>query len=67
MGELTDKAKGTAKEVGGVVSGDRSLEAEGKADRAKGEAKGRFEQLKQNIKDVFRGHDRRAPGGRSGY
>jgi uncharacterized protein YjbJ (UPF0337 family) len=51
MGELIDKAKGKAKEVTGVVTGDRALEAEGKADRAKGEVKGSFEELKQRAKD----------------
>lgn len=61
MGELTDKAKGTAKEIGGVATGDRRLEAEGKTDRAKGEAKGMFEQLKQGIRDVFRRPAQRTP------
>jgi uncharacterized protein YjbJ (UPF0337 family) len=32
MGELIDKAKGKAKQVGGKLTGDRSMEAEGKAD-----------------------------------
>ncbi|RBP12002.1 CsbD-like protein [Roseiarcus fermentans] len=33
-----DKAKGAIKETAGKVTGDRSLEAEGKVDKVKGEA-----------------------------
>jgi uncharacterized protein YjbJ (UPF0337 family) len=53
MGELIDKAKGKAKEITGVAVGNRHLEAEGKADRAKGEIKGKFEEIKQRAKDVM--------------
>ncbi len=63
MGELTDKTKGRAKEIGGVVTGDRSLEAEGKTDQAKGEVKGVFEQIKQGIKGAFH-RDRKDPATR---
>lgn len=52
MGELSDKLKGKVKETAGVVSGDRELEAEGKKDRAKGEVKGAFEEVKRDIKDA---------------
>lgn len=54
MGELLDKAKGKVKEVGGVVSGDRALEGEGKADQVKGDVKGAFEEVKQGVKDAFK-------------
>ena len=47
MGELLDKAKGKLKEVLGAARGDRSKQAEGMADQAKGEAKGRVEEVKQ--------------------
>jgi uncharacterized protein YjbJ (UPF0337 family) len=53
MGELSDKAAGKAKEVSGVVTGDRQLEAEGKRERVKGELKGRWEEAKQAIKNAF--------------
>ncbi|MBC7794508.1 MAG: CsbD family protein [Clostridia bacterium] len=52
MGELNDKAKGKAKEIAGVVTGDRDLEAEGKADIVKGKVKGAFETAKQRVKDA---------------
>lgn len=53
MGELIDKAKGKVKEVAGVVSGDRKLETEGKADQVKGAAKGAFESAKQSVKNAI--------------
>ena len=36
VGGLVEKAKGTAKEVAGKVTGDAKLEAEGKAQKAGG-------------------------------
>ncbi|GMT97904.1 hypothetical protein KH5H1_20230 [Corallococcus caeni] len=59
MGEWTDKAKGKVKETVGVATGDRSLEAEGKADTAKGKIKGVVEDVKHAIKDAV--DDRDAP------
>ena len=53
MGEWTDKTSGKAKEIGGVVTGDRRLEAEGKADYAKGSIKGGWERFKQEIRAAF--------------
>lgn len=51
MGEWTDKAKGRVKETVGTATGDRSLEAEGKADTLKGKVKGVVEDVKHAIKD----------------
>lgn len=51
MGAFTDKLKGKFKELVGVASGDRSLEAEGKKDRVKGEVKETFEDIKHEIKN----------------
>lgn len=51
MGEWIDKAKGKGKEIAGVVTNDRSLEAEGKLDQAKGAVKGAFEKAKRVIQD----------------
>lgn len=54
MGEIIDKLKGKAKQVEGSITGDRSRQAEGVIDEKKGDAKGKFEEVKQNIKDTFR-------------
>jgi uncharacterized protein YjbJ (UPF0337 family) len=37
-----------------VASGDRRVEAEGKAQRARGQAKGMLERIKVTLKDLFR-------------
>jgi uncharacterized protein YjbJ (UPF0337 family) len=57
MAEIRDKArnkvqqaKGKAKEVAGRATGDRDLDAKGRADRKKGKAK----QAGENVKDTFR-------------
>jgi uncharacterized protein YjbJ (UPF0337 family) len=52
MGEWTDKAKGKVKETVGVATGDRELEAEGKADTLKGKVKEKIEDAKRVIKDA---------------
>lgn len=54
MGELADKAKGRAKEIGGVVTGDRRLETEGKAEYAKGTLKEKWESFKAQLRAGFR-------------
>ncbi len=53
MGELEDKTKGKAKEVAGVVTGNRRLEAEGKTERAKGRFKEGWEHFKQEVREAF--------------
>ena len=45
-----DKAKGAIKETAGKVTGDKELQAEGKLDKAKGEA----HNIAGNIKDAAR-------------
>jgi uncharacterized protein YjbJ (UPF0337 family) len=52
MGEWTDKAKGKVKETTGAATGDRELEAEGKADTLKGNVKEKIEDTKRAIKDA---------------
>jgi uncharacterized protein YjbJ (UPF0337 family) len=47
-----DKAKGAVKETAGKVTGDRRTEAEGKTDRAKGEAKDAAHHAKEGAKGV---------------
>ena len=50
-GEM-DKAKGAVKEGVGKVTGDKRTEAEGKTDRAKGEAKDAAHDVKEGAKGV---------------
>ena len=50
MGELIDKAKGKAKQVHGSITGDRSKQAEGVVEEKKGDLKGKFEDIKQDVK-----------------
>jgi uncharacterized protein YjbJ (UPF0337 family) len=45
-----DKAKGSVKEAAGRLTGDEALEAEGKMDKVKGDAKG----TKGKVKDLFK-------------
>jgi uncharacterized protein YjbJ (UPF0337 family) len=47
-----DKVKGAVKEAAGKVTGDRRTEAEGKTDRAKGEAKDAAHHVKEGAKGV---------------
>ena len=54
MGELIDKVKGKAKQVEGSITGDRGRQAEGLVEEKKGDLKGGFERVKQDIKDTFR-------------
>lgn len=53
MGEWLDKVKGKIKEVTGAAAGDRSLEADGKKDLAKGHVKEGIEDVKHGIKDAL--------------
>lgn len=53
--ELRGRIKRNIGEVTGEVTGDRSLQAEGRAD----EAKGNLKQAGEKIKDAFRGRGRR--------
>ena len=46
-----EKVKGQAKEAAGRVTGDRQLEAEGRADKTKANLK----QAGEKLKDAFRG------------
>jgi uncharacterized protein YjbJ (UPF0337 family) len=46
-----DKVTGKIKEVGGVATDDRDLEAEGKLDQIKGNVKEGLGNLRQGIKD----------------
>ena len=53
MGEKTDQLKGKVKETAGIVTDDKNLESEGKADRRAGEAKEKLEHAKGKIEEVI--------------
>lgn len=50
MKAKAEQAKGKAKEAVGRMTGDERLEAEGRAEQAKGDARG----AKEKAKDVFK-------------
>jgi uncharacterized protein YjbJ (UPF0337 family) len=52
MAGTTDKAKGLLKETVGKATGDKRMESEGKADRAKGEVKDAAHKVKESSKGV---------------
>ena len=54
VGEKLDKAEGKLKEGAGKLTGDQSLEEEGKRDQAKGDLKEGVEKVKDAIDDVRR-------------
>ena len=51
MGATSDKVQGQAKEVAGIVTGDKDLEAEGKSDRKVGEAEEKVDDVKDRVTD----------------
>jgi uncharacterized protein YjbJ (UPF0337 family) len=54
MGDEMDKLKGKAKEAAGSATGDENLEAEGKVDQAKGDAKESLENAKDSLDNLTR-------------
>ena len=50
MGELIDKAKGKVRQLKADITGNESERIKGKAEEAKGRAKGAFEDLKHAVK-----------------
>jgi uncharacterized protein YjbJ (UPF0337 family) len=69
MGELSDKAKGKAKEIEGDLTGNTARRNEGLADQVKGNVKGvarKAENAGKNIADAAKtafGKDTRQAGG----
>lgn len=51
MGEWTDKAEGKVKDVAGSVTGDNSMQAEGKAQQTKGDVEGVGNDVKNAVQD----------------
>lgn len=54
MGGTSDKIKGNVKESWGKATGDRSTEAEGKFDKAKGEVKDTAQDVRDSVRDKVR-------------
>jgi uncharacterized protein YjbJ (UPF0337 family) len=52
MSGKSDQAKGKAKQVTGIVTGDKDLEAEGRTDRLAGQAKEQVGHLKDKIVEI---------------
>jgi uncharacterized protein YjbJ (UPF0337 family) len=53
MGATSDKVRGQAKQVAGVVTGDEELEAQGRTDRRVGQAEEKVDDAKDKAKDVL--------------
>jgi uncharacterized protein YjbJ (UPF0337 family) len=56
MGGTSDKIKGSIKETAGKMTGDKHTEAEGKADKVKGDVKNIAEDVKESVKDTADHH-----------
>ena len=52
MGAKSDQVKGKVKEAAGVLSGDKDLESEGKADRRTGEVKEKIDDAKDKLEEL---------------
>ena len=55
---MVDKAKGKAKEIGGVATDNRDWEAEGKLDQVKGKVKDAAGNVREGIKNALDDLDR---------
>ncbi|MGZ8723042.1 MAG: CsbD family protein [Aeromicrobium sp.] len=53
MSGESDQVKGRAKEAAGILTGNKDLEAEGKADRLTGEAEERIEHAKDKANELI--------------
>lgn len=54
MAGKTDEVKGRAKQAAGVVSGDKTLENEGKVDRATGKVKKAVSEVADKVKSTLK-------------
>ena len=52
MGEITDKVKGKAKQVQGVITGDKARQHEGELDETKGKLKGVLNKVEAKVHDA---------------
>jgi uncharacterized protein YjbJ (UPF0337 family) len=53
MSAKSDQVKGKAKQAAGIITGNKNLEAEGKADRRSAGAKEKVEHAKSKIEGVL--------------
>ena len=53
MGSKTEQVKGLAKEAAGILTGHDDLEAQGRAERRKGEAKENIDHAVDEVKEVI--------------
>ncbi len=60
MAGQTEKSKGKAKEVIGVLTGNKKLESEGKSDRRAGEAKEKVNRVKTKVEEAAEKAERKA-------
>jgi uncharacterized protein YjbJ (UPF0337 family) len=49
MGEIIDKVKGKAKQIEGVITGDKTRQLEGELDEAKGNVKGVVNKVEDRV------------------
>jgi uncharacterized protein YjbJ (UPF0337 family) len=52
MSGQSDQVKGHLKETAGIVTGDKDLQAEGKADQRTGETKEKIDHAKDKVEEV---------------
>ena len=52
MGEIIDKVKGKAKQVAGIITGDKARQHEGARDEAKGNVKGVVNKIENAVRDT---------------
>jgi uncharacterized protein YjbJ (UPF0337 family) len=61
MGEIIDKLKGKLKQAEGAITNDPVRKAEGQLDELKGNVKGAFEEVKNDVKKALRRDDDATP------
>ena len=49
MGEIIDKLKGKAKQVEGILTGDKARQREGEADETKGKIEGVINRVEETV------------------
>jgi len=55
MGEIIDKLKGKAKQVEGILTGDKARQREGEADEAKGKLEGVVNRVEETVERALVG------------
>jgi uncharacterized protein YjbJ (UPF0337 family) len=53
MSAKSDQVKGHAKEVAGILTGDKDLESEGRSDRRTGEVTEQLDRAKDKVEEVL--------------